>query len=133
MIKYIWFFLAGAIGGVLGGMGMGGGTLLIPILTFFLEVEQKTAQAINLFSFVPMAIIALILHAKNKLIDMKGLLLLTVSAVALSLLGGYVLRFINGDTQTKLFGAFLTILAVAKFIMTLKAQNKKVKKENSDN
>ena len=131
MIKYIWFFLAGAIGGVLGGMGMGGGTLLIPILTFFLEVEQKTAQAINLFSFVPMAIIALILHAKNKLIDMKGLLPLTVSAVALSLLGGYILRFINGDMQTKLFGGFLTILAVAKFIMTLKAQKQSKKKEDS--
>ncbi|MBQ3571534.1 MAG: sulfite exporter TauE/SafE family protein [Clostridia bacterium] len=131
MIKYIWFFLAGAIGGVLGGMGMGGGTLLIPILTFFLEVEQKTAQAINLFSFVPMAIIALILQAKNKLIDMKGLLPLTVSAVALSLLGGYILRFINGDMQTKLFGGFLTILAVAKFIMTLKAQKQSKKKEDS--
>ena len=49
--------LAGIVGGIIGGMGMGGGTLLIPILTIFLDVEQKNAQAINLVAFIPMAII----------------------------------------------------------------------------
>ena len=132
MNKHIWFFLAGAIGGILGGMGMGGGTLLIPILTFFLKVEQKTAQAINLFSFVPMAIIVLIVHAKNKLIDIKGLLPLAISAVALSILGSYILRFVDGNIQTKLFGGFLTILAVVKFIVTVKGQKESDKKENND-
>lgn len=132
MNKHIWFFLAGAIGGILGGMGMGGGTLLIPILTFFLKVEQKTAQAINLFSFVPMAIIVLIVHAKNKLIDIKGLLPLAISAVALSILGSYILRFVDGNIQTKLFGGFLTILAIVKFIVTVKGQKESDKKENND-
>lgn len=132
MNKHIWFFLAGAIGGILGGMGMGGGTLLIPILTFFLKVEQKTAQAINLFSFVPMAIIVLIVHAKNKLIDIKGLLPLAISAVALSILGSYILRFVDGNIQTKLFGGFLTILAIVKFIVTVKGQKERDKKENND-
>lgn len=132
MNKHIWFFLAGAIGGILGGMGMGGGTLLIPILTFFLKVEQKTAQAINLFSFVPMAIIVLIVHAKNKLIDIKGLLPLAISAVALSILGSYILRFVDGNIQTKLFGGFLTILAIVKFIVTVKGQKERDKKENTD-
>ena len=132
MNKHIWFFLAGAIGGILGGMGMGGGTLLIPILTFFLKVEQKTAQAINLFSFVPMAIIVLIVHAKNKLIDIRGLLPLAISAVALSILGSYILRFVDGNIQTKLFGGFLTILAIVKFIVTVKGQKERDKKENTD-
>ena len=132
MNKHIWFFLAGAIGGILGGMGMGGGTLLIPILTFFLKVEQKTAQAINLFSIVPMAIIVLIVHAKNKLIDIRGLLPLAISAVALSILGSYILRFVDGNIQTKLFGGFLTILAIVKFIVTVKGQKERDKKENTD-
>lgn len=132
MNKHIWFFLAGAIGGILGGMGMGGGTLLIPILTFFLKVEQKTAQAINLFSFVPMAIIVLIVHAKNKLIDIRGLLPLAISAVALSILGSYILRFVDGNIQTKLFGGFLTVLAIVKFIVTVKGQKERDKKENTD-
>ena len=115
-----WFFIAGAIGGVLGGMGMGGGTLLIPILTFFLDVTQKNAQAFNLISFIPMAIIALILHAKNKLIKIKGIFPLVLSAVVASLLGSFAVSFIKGDLQTKLFGVFLILLALAKFIMSIK-------------
>ena len=55
----------GFFAGIIGGMGMGGGTLLIPILTIFLSFEQKNAQAINLLVFIPMAIVALIIHFKN--------------------------------------------------------------------
>ena len=58
--------LAGIVGGIIGGMGMGGGTLLIPILTIFLDVEQKNAQAINLVAFIPMAIIVTVINIKRK-------------------------------------------------------------------
>ena len=37
----------GLISGVFGGLGMGGGTLLIPLLTIFLDYPQKLAQGIN--------------------------------------------------------------------------------------
>ncbi|MBE5764245.1 MAG: sulfite exporter TauE/SafE family protein [Clostridiales bacterium] len=124
-MDYLWFLIAGAVGGILGGMGMGGGTLLIPILTFFLDVTQKNAQAFNLISFVPMAIIALILHAKNKLIALKGMLPLIISAVISSLLGGFAVSFIEGDLQTKLFGGFLVLLAIVKFILTVKNKSSK--------
>lgn len=124
-MNYLWFLIAGAVGGILGGMGMGGGTLLIPILTFFLDVTQKNAQAFNLISFVPMAIIALILHAKNKLIALKGMLPLIISAVISSLLGGFAVSFIEGDLQTKLFGGFLVLLAIVKFILTVKNKSSK--------
>jgi uncharacterized membrane protein YfcA len=46
------YILVGIIGGVLGGMGMGGGTLLIPMLGIFFGLEQHVAQAINLISFI---------------------------------------------------------------------------------
>ena len=128
-MDYLWFLIAGAVGGILGGMGMGGGTLLIPILTFFLDVTQKNAQAFNLISFVPMAIIALILHAKNKLIALKGMLPLIISAVISSLLGGFAVSFIEGHLQTKLFGGFLVLLAIVKFIMTVKNKSSKLANE----
>ena len=67
----IWLLVAGIISGIVGGMGMGGGTLLIPILTIFLSFKQKSAQAINLLAFIPMSIVALIIHIKNKLVDFK--------------------------------------------------------------
>ena len=53
----VWLIVFGFISGILGGMGMGGGTLLIPLLNF-LDIEQQTIQAINLISFLPMACVA---------------------------------------------------------------------------
>ena len=47
-----WEIVAGILGGIVGGMGMGGGTLTIPILTIFLHYEQLRAQGINLIAFL---------------------------------------------------------------------------------
>ena len=73
-MEFVWYIIAGLLGGVLGGMGMGGGTLLIPILTIFLAFEQKNAQAINLLAFIPMSIVAIIIHIKNKFYNFFHLL-----------------------------------------------------------
>ena len=42
-MQYVWYAVAGILGGILGGMGMGGGTVLIPLLTLFYGVGQHTA------------------------------------------------------------------------------------------
>ena len=39
-MKWILFVLAGALGGVLAGMGMGGGTLTIPLLVLLFDVIE---------------------------------------------------------------------------------------------
>ena len=38
------YVLFGFLSGVFGGLGMGGGTLLIPLLTIFLGLDQKLCQ-----------------------------------------------------------------------------------------
>ena len=63
---YIFLGLCGLVSGILGGLGMGGGTLLIPLLTIFLSVSQIESQGINLIAFIPMSVIAIIIHAKNR-------------------------------------------------------------------
>lgn len=68
---YVLLALCGAISGVLGGMGMGGGTLLIPLLTLVFNFNQKIAQVVNLIAFCIMAVFVLIVHIKNKLVDVK--------------------------------------------------------------
>ena len=57
----IWLIISGVLGGLLGGMGMGGGTLLIPLLTIFCGLNQHLAQAINLIAFIPMAVVAVMI------------------------------------------------------------------------
>ena len=63
--------LIGIVSGIVSGTGMGGGTILIFLLTFMLGIEQHTAQATNLIFFIPTSIVAIIVNLKNKNIDLK--------------------------------------------------------------
>jgi uncharacterized membrane protein YfcA len=112
MWQTVKFILIGIAGGILGGMGMGGGTLTIPLLTMLGGVEQHTAQAVNLVSFIPMALIALILHFKNKLVKIKGVLYIIIPALALSILSSFIIKRIDAALLTRLFGGFLTLLGL---------------------
>ena len=52
--------LIGMISGIVSGTGMGGGTILIFLLTFMMGIEQHVAQATNLIFFIPTSIVAII-------------------------------------------------------------------------
>lgn len=104
--------IAGFAGGVLGGMGMGGGTVLIPLLTLFCGISQHTAQAVNLVSFIPMAIVALIIHFKNNLVNFVHITSIILSGVITCVLGCYVARAMNGELLKRFFGGFLVLLSI---------------------
>lgn len=115
MQRIVLLVLAGIAAGALGGMGMGGGTILIPVLTIFFGAKQKQAQAINLVAFIPMAIASLIVHVKNKRVETKGILWIIIPATVLSLAGSMVAQAINGEILKRIFGGFLLLLSVAQF------------------
>lgn len=104
--------LAGLLGGIAGGMGMGGGTLTIPILTIFLSVNQICAQGINLIAFIPMAIIALMIHFKNGLVDFKNVWPMSVVGCCFSLLGSLIANHLSSVLLKKMFAVFLIGLAI---------------------
>lgn len=108
----LWYVVAGIAGGLIGGMGMGGGTLLIPILTLLLSVGQLEAQAINLIVFIPMAIVTLIIHVKNKLVDFKKLLFSLPLAIVLAVAGALLVKKIDESILKTTFGVFMLIVGV---------------------
>ena len=122
----MWIFkiMAGILGGVAGGMGMGGGTLTIPILTIFLSVGQLEAQGINLIAFIPMSIIALIIHFKNKLVEFKRVWGVALVGCVFSLIGALIASHINNGVLKKMFAVFLIILAVWQFVSMLRDNDK---------
>lgn len=127
-MDFLLFALVGLSGGLLGGMGMGGGTVLIPLLSIFMSVGQHSAQSVNLVSFIPMAIVSLVLHLKNKLIVFKDLLWIIIPGVLLCVLGCFLARGISGNLLKRIFGGFLIVLSVFQFVMGLKAEN--IKNDN---
>ncbi len=110
-----WWFFIGALGGVFGGMGMGGGTLLIPLITMILGIEQKQAQLINLVSFAVMAVFVLILHLKNKLVNIRVGVVFAVFGIVSAAFMAFVARGIDNKVLKILFGVFLIILSIVEF------------------
>ena len=123
-MEYIWYLIAGALGGVLGGMGMGGGTILIPLLTIFFNVNQHSAQAANLISFTPMATIALIIHLKNKLVEFENILYIILAGVLTCVIGVYLAQQISSTILKRIFGGFLLLLSIFQIIKCFTDSNK---------
>lgn len=119
MMDIIYLFVAGLISGVVGGMGMGGGTLLIPILSIFLGFAQKSAQGINLLVFIPMSIFAIVVHIKNKLIDFKVGVPVIIAGVIFSVIGSLIANRLSNNNLRVYFGVFLLVVGVYQFIQTV--------------
>lgn len=114
-LNFLWYALAGFFGGIPAGMGMGGGTVLIPLLIVFLNVAQHKAQAVNLITFIPMAVVVLILHIKNELVEIKNILWIILPAVIFAAGTSVLASVIDGDVLKKIFGGFLILLSVVQF------------------
>ena len=119
-MEFFWYAFAGAISGVFGGMGMGGGTILIPLLGIFYNVNQHTAQAVNLISFIPMAVVALIIHLKNKMVDFSNVIWVIIPGVLSCICGAFIAKSISGDILTRCFGGFLILLSIFQFVVEIR-------------
>ena len=117
---YFFYILAGLVSGVFGGMGMGGGTLLIPVLTIFLNFDQKLAQGINLLSFLVMAIFSIYIHYKNGYIVTKNIWIIIIAGLISSVVGSVLMSFLPSKILKMVFGCFLCLLAVVEFVKVLK-------------
>lgn len=119
MTYFLWV-LAGLVSGIFGGLGMGGGTLLIPILTIFLDFDQKLSQGINLLSFLVMAIFSIYIHYRNGYIVTKNIWWIILFGVIFSVLGAVAMSFLPSRILKIIFGVFLCGLTVVEFIKLFK-------------
>ena len=122
-MSFYLYFVLGFLGGFPAGMGMGGGTVTIPLLVLVGGVEQKIAQCANLFSFLPMSVGALKMHAENGLLKTQGILWIMLPALAFSALGVTVAATLPSEVLKRGFGAFLIGLAFVGFYQASKGRN----------
>ena len=82
--------ITGVISGIVSGIGMGGGTILILILSIFVGMEQKVAQATNLIFFIPTSIAAIFINFKKNNINLKiGKIVIFFGCIRRSCWGSY--------------------------------------------
>lgn len=114
-MKGLWYLLAGTLSGLLAGMGMGGGTLLIPALTILLGVGQHQAQGVNMLAFLPAALLALYIHRKEGRVSLQHAWPILLSGLAGAALGTLAAAALEAAWLKKAFGAFLFFLGLMQW------------------
>ena len=122
--------LIGIVSGIVSGTGMGGGTILIFLLSFMLEIEQHTAQATNLIFFIPTSIVAIIVNLKNKNIDIKKAIIISIFGVLGAIIGANIAIYMDVKMLKKGFGIFLIFVTINEIYSIIKLYKKDKKTNN---
>ena len=116
-------FVASVFAGFAASLGVGGGAILLLYLTAFAGVGQLSAQGINLIFFIPIAIISVCIHAKNKLINYKS----AIICIMFGLLGVWGGLWLTTALNEQLLRKLFALLLLAMGLRELFAKNKKKK------
>ena len=121
MTDWLLPLLCGLGAGILSAWGVGGGTLLLLVMTLFLDVDQRTAQGVNLLFFLPTAAGALICHARNGYLDKPTLKAAVPAAVLAAGLGAWLALSVDVELLRRPFGVYLVLSGIS-LIWPRKAQ-----------
>ena len=104
------WIIACAVGfgtGIISAFGIGGGTLLLLVMTLFLGVEGPVTRCINLLYFLPTALRSLYYHRKNGYLVKTAIRTAIPIGVALAVAGAVAAAYIDTGLLRKAFGLYL--------------------------
>lgn len=104
----------GFLFGILGGCGIGGGSILIPLLVLVMHVPQKIAQGVCLVAFLPAAVTALMIHIRGKRVEKKLAFQYMIPGVLFAALAAFLVPHIPKGVLQKAFGIFLIIFSLVQ-------------------
>lgn len=122
--------IIGIVSGTISGTGMGGGTILIFLLTYIIGIEQHIAQATNLIFFIPTSIVAIIVNIKNKNIDFQVATLISIFGILGAIIGANLSVHTDVNMLRKCFGIFLVIISIHEIYTIIKEYKKEKFREN---
>lgn len=122
--EFILFLILGLIMGVFSGLGLGGGKILIPALVLFTSVNQAEAQGVTLLSFIPISIVAILTHMKEKNIDWSLVGWVIAGAIGGSFIGSLIAMGPLLPYLRIVFGVFLIGLGVFELFVKDKVKKK---------
>ena len=116
--------LGGLLVGVLSGMfGIGGGTMIVPLLNLVFSVPIAGATATSLFTIAPTAISGTFKHVQQKTADIKLGVLIGISGALTSALGAWL----SGDLpETVLVGITALVILYSAYRMFKSSRKKQL-------
>ena len=119
MLQYLIYSLIGMISGITGGLlGVGGGIIIVPALTYFMGVPIKTAIGTSLTIIVPTAIMGSAKHFHQGNIDWKIASAIIPLAIAGSFLVAWMTLSIKPTHLQKGFAILMIYMGFRLFFKT---------------
>lgn len=122
------YILFGIIAGIVTGMGMGGGTVLILLLSTFAGLDQHIAQATNLIYFVPTSLSTIIINMKQKNLDVKLAVKISIFGIIGAIIGAIIADKIPSANLRKYFAVFIFIIGLYEVYQLYKGYKMKKNK-----
>ncbi len=119
----IWSFIAAFLTGIFASLGVGGGMILIIYLTVFGGFDQISAQGINLIYFIPIALLAVIIHSKNGLIRWRVILPSILTGAVFAAAGTFAASYIGSPWLKKIFAVFILLIGVKELFSKTKKKS----------
>ena len=119
MLNIFLFILMGLVAGVFSGIfGLGGGTIIIPILVFLFGFSQHQAQGTTLALMVPpIGLLAAWTYYKAGFVDIKIAAFICLGFFFGGLVGAKLVVGLPDPLLRKIFGVALLVIAI-KMILT---------------
>jgi uncharacterized membrane protein YfcA len=117
MLTLLPFIAIGLAGGVLSGtFGVGGGIILVPLMTLLLKMPHHQAQGTSL-GIIAFSIVSMLVYHKQGLVDLKVVGLIGIGFVIGGLLGSHIALAIPEHILRKCFAVFMIIVACRMLMM----------------
>ena len=108
----------GLLAGLMSGLfGVGGGTVIVPLLVLLLRFDQRLAAGTSLAAIVPTASVGVISYALHGSVDWIAALILAAAAVVGAQLGTWWLARLSVTLLRWGFVGFLVVVIVTLFIV----------------
>ncbi|OGC11714.1 permease [candidate division WOR-1 bacterium RIFOXYA12_FULL_52_29] len=110
----VWLVLTGFMAGIFSGLfGIGGATIVIPVLVLGFGLSQHLAQGTTLAMMIPpIGLLAAWHYWKNGQVNFPWAMLLCVGFFFGGLIGAYWANLISPDLLRKLFGVVFLMISL---------------------
>ena len=107
-----WSVLAGVVGSLL---GLGGGIIIIPVLTLLLKIDIRYAIGASIVSVIATSSGAAAAYVRERMTNLRVAMLLEIATTSGALTGAYLAGLLGGRWLYLIFAAVLGYSAVAMF------------------
>ena len=118
-MRFLFLILIGLFSGVFAGMGMGGGTFLVPLLSLIFNVGQIYCQSTNVICFLCLAVVCFVIYSIKKLIDFRVVVCVGLPATLLAAFACIFSLRINSAILKRVFGGFIILVGLFMFFGTI--------------